>query len=54
MNSSSGSTPRIETASGGKLEGLFIIDEIEVALVVGRIELFLTFEALLAVLGDPD
>lgn len=55
MNSSSGSTPRIETESGGKLEGLFIIGDVEVELVVGVIELCLTFEApVLAAFGDPD
>jgi hypothetical protein len=55
MNSSSGSTPRIETERGGRLEGLLIIGKVAAGLVVGRIELFLTFEALvLAVLGEPD
>lgn len=55
MNSSSGSTPRIETESGGNLGGLLIVGEVEVELVVGRMELFMRFEApALAVLGDPD
>ena len=51
MNSSSGSTPSIETESGGKLEGLFIIGEVEVELMVGVIDSCLGFvEALRA---DP-
>lgn len=51
MKSSSGSTPKIETESGGRLEGLSIIGEVEAELAVGR----MTFEApALVVLGDPD
>lgn len=50
MNSSSGSTPKIETESGGKLDGLFIIGEVEVELMVGGIESCLTFVEV--ILGD--